>query len=105
VFLDVPADELLRRTAGRWECGSCSWVGLQVESGGCPACGGTLHKRRDDEPASVRKRITVYEDLTLPVLEYYAESSRLIHVSGVGSAEDVFKRVLAGLEYEDETDG
>ena len=105
VFLDVPVDELMTRAAGRWECGQCPWGGPRTESGLCPACGGTLLKRRDDEPASVRKRHAVYEDLTLPVVEYYAESSRLIHVSGVGSAEDVFKRVLSGLEYDDENDG
>ena len=68
-------------------------------------CGGTLLKRLDDEPGSVRKRNAVYEDLTLPVVEFYAESSRLIHVSGVGTAEEVFKRVLTGLEYDDEDDG
>jgi adenylate kinase len=53
----------------------------------------------------VRKRVAVYEDLTLPVVEFYAESSRLVHISGVGSAEEVFKRVLIGLEYDDENDG
>ncbi len=58
-----------------------------------------------DEPASVRKRNAVYEDLTLPVVEYYAESSRLIHVSGVGTVEEVFKRVLTGLDYDDDDDG
>lgn len=104
VFLDVPLDELLRRAVGRWECGQCPWVGERIDSGMCPACGGTLVKRRDDEPASVRRRNAVYEDLTLPVVEYFAESSRLIHVSGVGRPEEVFNRILLGLEY-DEGDG
>lgn len=98
VFLDVPVDELLRRAAGRWECGACPWVGPEVESGSCPACGESLVQRRDDGPVSVRKRIALFEDLTLPVMEFYAETSRLIHISGVGSAEEVFKRVLTGLQ-------
>jgi adenylate kinase len=105
VFLDVPLDEILRRAAGRWECGRCPWVGPSDELGACPCCGGALVRRGDDDPPSVRKRVAVYEDLTLPVVEFYAESSRLVHVSGVGSAEEVFKRVLIGLEYDDEIHG
>lgn len=104
VFLDVPLDELLRRAAGRWECGQCPWVGSHLESGLCPTCGGPLIKRRDDEAASVRTRNAVYQDLTLPAVEYFAESSRLIHISGVGTSDDVFKRILLGLEF-DESDG
>ncbi len=98
VFLDVPVDELLRRASGRWECPTCPWVGHGEQADRCPACGGSLARRVDDGPASVRRRIAVYEDLTLPVVEFYAETSRLIHVSGVGSAEEVFKRVLTGLD-------
>ncbi len=104
MFLDVPHEELMRRASERWECPQCSWVGAIRDCGDCPSCGAKVVQRPDDEPASIRKRIAVYEDLTLPVVEYFAETSRLIRVSGVGSGEEVFKRVLTGLDY-DENDG
>lgn len=96
LFLDVDRDELAERVAQRRECGQCCWVGTRAEAemaGRCPTCAGPLMQRKDDAPESFQKRVAVFEQLTLPVVDYYAQSGRLVRVSGVGSPEEVFTRV------------
>jgi adenylate kinase len=53
--------------------------------------------RADDEPASVRARLALYEEQTAPVAELYRTQGRLETVDGVGSPEQVFRRVLEAL--------
>jgi adenylate kinase len=39
----------------------------------CDKCGGSLYQRPDDTPEVIKKRIEVYEQQTLPILQYYKE--------------------------------
>jgi adenylate kinase len=40
----------------------------------------------------------VYRKETTPLLEFYRARRTLVEVDGVGTADEVFQRVLAGLE-------
>jgi adenylate kinase len=97
VLFDVDSDELERRVVGRRECQECSWTGniaeAVVSDGKCPCCGSGLQRRFDDIPENFRKRLKEFQDLTLPVASYYEESGRLLKVCGVGSQEEVFKKL------------
>ena len=53
--------------------------------------------RSDDNPESVRKRLTVYDEQTAPVIEFYREHGQLTVVDGVGGLDEVFKRILAAI--------
>ena len=53
--------------------------------------------RADDDPAVVRRRLEVYREQTAPVAKHFGELGKLVTVDGVGSVEDVFKRILAVL--------
>ena len=55
--------------------------------------------RKDDDPATVRKRLEVYAEQTAPVADYYAAQGRLRIVDGVGALEEVFQRILAALPH------
>ena len=52
--------------------------------------------RADDKPETVRKRIEVYKDETLPVLDYYELRYDVYHVDGSKSIEEVAEKI-AGL--------
>jgi adenylate kinase len=54
-------------------------------------------KRKDDDPAIVRKRLEVYRAQTEPVADHFASLGKLKTVDGVGSVEQVFARILAAL--------
>jgi len=49
--------------------------------------------RADDNEETIRKRITEYNAKTLPVASYYDDQNKLHEVNGVGSVEDIEKRI------------
>jgi len=53
--------------------------------------------RADDNPESVRKRLSVYSGQTAPVVDYYRQHGQLSVVNGVGSLDDVFTRILEAI--------
>ena len=73
--LDVDTELLINRLAGR----------AQAEG------------RADDSPEAVRHRLTVYNDATAPVVDFYRNTGRLACVDGVGGMDEVFQRIIATL--------
>lgn len=57
-----------------------------------------LRGRGDDVPEVIIKRIGVYQQSTLPLVEYYRERGLLICIDGNGSVQSVAERVLGSLE-------
>src|SRR5262249_43243966 len=53
--------------------------------------------RRDDDPEIVQKRLQVYREQTHPVATHFADLGKMATVDGVGSVDQVFKRILAVL--------
>ena len=98
--LDVPDDEIVRRMASRTVCDSCQTPYTGRAAGErCDECGGTLVRRKDDEPEAVRNRLAVYAAQTLPVFEWYrAADVPVAVVAAPGSVDDVTRRALAALD-------
>jgi adenylate kinase len=64
----------------------------------CEKCGGTLVRRKDDEPDAVRNRLAVYQRQTAPVIDWYRrDGARLLPIEAVGSTDDVLHRALIAL--------
>lgn len=52
-------------------------------------------KRADDQSEDcINKRLQVYHEETLPVIKYYEQQNKLYKVSGIGSIEEVFARIM-----------
>lgn len=102
IHLDVESSELVSRLSGRRVCESCgssyhATMSPPKHTGICDRCGGTLKQRPDDQEESVRTRLSVYDNLTKPVLEFYREKGLYHRVDGVGSTDDVFAKLLGSL--------
>ena len=99
LLFEVPDDELVRRLSSRTICEQCQTPFTGREPGtACPRCGGTLVRRKDDEPEAVRHRLRVYRDQTAPVVDWYrANGTPLVAVNAVGSPADVTERVVRAL--------
>ena len=54
--------------------------------------------RADDNAQTLKKRIVVYREQTLPILPYYARSGRLEAVDGMAEIDDVTTQLGAILE-------
>ena len=105
VYTDVPEAELVRRLGGRFICRLCQAphtiapIGIGAATLQCQHCGGELYQRADDAPAAVRRRIQVYQQETLPVLDFYRQRGLLVEISGVGGISEVNRRVLEALGW------
>ncbi len=53
--------------------------------------------RSDDDEETVRRRLAVYQEQTAPVIDYYAAREQLTEVYGVGSIEEVSRRIFSAL--------
>jgi adenylate kinase len=98
VDLEVDADEVISRLAGRSTCPDCGAM-FHEESrppkvkGVCDGCGGTLAQRQDDNSETILKRLEVYQESTAPLKEFYKKHGNLETVIARGSVEEIFSRV------------
>lgn len=49
--------------------------------------------RSDDNEAVIKKRLEEYHQKTLPLLEFYKDTHKLVHVDGMGTTKEVFDRI------------
>jgi adenylate kinase len=105
VLFEVGDEELVRRISGRRTCSLCNKVfNIYTAPPASPATdcvdGSREHQlfqRKDDEEATVKERLRVYEDKTRPVLSYYSASGLLRTVRAEGALEDITERLLKAL--------
>lgn len=55
-------------------------------------------QRDDDQPETIRNRLSVYQEETKPLEDYYEQRGQLITVDGEGDIEDVYNRIAAVLD-------
>ena len=63
----------------------------------CPVDGATLIQRDDDKPEAVQRRIEVYHEKTLPLLDYYTRHGLVSKIDGLGTIGEIHKRILSVL--------
>ncbi len=102
VLLQVSADELVRRLSGRLTCRACGATSHEslkppAVPGVCDACGGALFRRTDDEPDTIRNRITLFHEMTGPIVDFYRSSGILTEVAAEGPADVVGDRVVTAV--------
>lgn len=73
ISLDVAESEILSRIQGRRE----------------------QEARSDDDEATARQRLAVYEEQTKPLLEFYREAGLLTEIDGVGTPAEIYARISA----------
>ena len=56
-----------------------------------------MRRRADDTEEAVTRRLRLYDEQTRPLFDWFARRGQLLVVDGVGTSEDVFSRLLAGL--------
>lgn len=103
LYIKVSNRELLRRLSGRWICRNCQAPYNIVEmspkiAGKCDRCGGELYQRADDTEDTARKRLDVYFSQTMPLIEYYTKTGKLVEVSGEQGIEAVGRDLIAALK-------
>ena len=96
---EIDDDEIVRRLASRTICETCQTPFTGREPGAtCDLDGGTLVRRKDDEPDAIRNRLAVYQTQTAPVLQWYRDhGTNVAVIDAVGAVDDVTSRALRAL--------
>lgn len=93
-FINVNEKESIHRISSRRVCEDCKKVlimgrDVQKEADTCPECNGEIMQRVDDTISGIKKRLQVFAEETMPVINYYKEQSVLVEVDGGQSIESV----------------
>ncbi|MDR1029630.1 MAG: adenylate kinase [Treponema sp.] len=102
VNFDIPDAAVLERLSGRRVCRKCGMnfhitFNKPKQEQVCDACGGELFIREDDQEGAIRKRLEVYREQTLPLIEYYRNQGLLVDIDAQGLIDTVvanFKKAL-----------
>jgi adenylate kinase len=96
---DIDDEEIVHRLAGRTVCETCQTPYTGREPGSkCDKDGGTLVRRKDDEPEAIRNRLEVYRRQTAPVVQWYRDQgTKVATIDAVGPVQDVTARALGAL--------
>jgi adenylate kinase len=112
LVIDAPAEEIVRRLAGRITCRACNEVMnltgfASVSPKFCPFCGrdkdpkregkDALYQRADDQEETIRHRLEVFRKKTLPAAWRLEEKYPLFEIDGLGTPEEVSARIAGVL--------
>ncbi len=99
LLFDVDDDELVKRLSTRTVCQKCQTPFMGKDAGSaCPKCGGTLVRRKDDEPEAIRNRLDVYRLQTEPVVGWYKKKKmKVARVNASGTVDEVTGRAVDAL--------
>jgi adenylate kinase len=99
----VAGNELIERLSNRWTCRARGHIfngktNPPKETGKCDFDGSELYQRDDDRAETVKHRIQVYMDQTLPLITYYRDRGKLVEVDGMQSIEEVTQALMDALK-------
>ena len=127
--IHVPSEDLIERAIGRRICKSCGATyhvkfnppkSLKAESSKlkaessklkaessklkaliCDKCGGELYQRADDTAETMQSRLSVYEQSTRPLIDYYKKQKIYVEIDGRQPIADVTAAIARALSSED----
>ena len=99
LLIDVSCAEVKSRLGGRWTCPDDGAIYHEVNKPPkndmrCDNCDTPLIQRDDDQPEAIANRLKVYEEQTAPLIGYYEEAGKLVHIDGQRSPEAVGEDLL-----------
>jgi len=100
--LEASPEEILSRMTNRRVCADCGVPYNSVTSkpkheGVCDLCGGKLIQRKDDEEATVRNRLVVYQEETEPLKDFFQSRGMLTRIPSLPTIEETAKVIAEAL--------
>jgi adenylate kinase len=99
IDINVPREELLKRLSGRYICRANQHVyniyaHLPKVAGVCDLDGSELYQRSDDTGEAVEKRLDIFFNETIRLLDYYGAQQKVIEVNGNQDIDQVHAAIL-----------
>jgi adenylate kinase len=99
IYLQVPREELLHRLSGRSICKAKQHV-YNIDThppkvaGICDVDGSELYQRSDDTGEAVQRRLDIFFNETIQLLDYYGKQKKLVEVNGNQNIDQVQQSLL-----------
>ena len=99
IYLQVLREELLKRLSGRYICRAKQHVyNINTHppkvAGVCDIDGSELYQRSDDTGEAVQKRLDIFFNETIRLLDYYGNQKKLVEVDGNQDIDQVQQSLL-----------
>ncbi|CAN2214737.1 Adk Adenylate kinase and related kinases [Candidatus Nanopelagicaceae bacterium] len=94
--LAIPNELIIARLSSRRTCKDCG-APASPDAAKCPTCGGELYQREDDKEEVIAKRLSVYEEQTAPIVNFYRTEGLLITISADGEVSEITQRAISAL--------
>lgn len=99
VYFKISDKEIIKRLTARRTCPKCNRVyniyTLKPKKDNlCDVCNVKLIIREDDKVSTVKKRLKVYKEDTMPLIDYYKERGVLVEVNADDTVENVYKNLV-----------
>ena len=102
IDLQVPTSLVMKRLASRRVCVDCganySTAAPPLVNWTCDVCGGEVIQREDDTEDAIMRRLSLYEEETAPLLDWYKKRDLLVEINGTGSPDAVTRRVVGAID-------
>jgi adenylate kinase len=100
IYLQVPREELLKRLSGRYICRANQHVyNMNTHppkvAGICDIDGSELYQRSDDTGEAVQKRLDIFFNETIRLLDFYGNQNKLVEVDGNQDIDQVQQSLLS----------
>lgn len=101
--INVPEAILVDRLSNRLTCKAQGHIFHKIfnppkEPNRCDFDGSELYQREDDKEETVKNRIHVYLEQTMPLISYYQEKGLLKEIDGAQSIETITQQMLELLQ-------
>ncbi|MBI5347066.1 MAG: nucleoside monophosphate kinase [Candidatus Aenigmarchaeota archaeon] len=115
LYFKWPEGVLLKKALGRRTCEKCGKIynvaDIRIsdyhfppispkKEGVCDDCGGRIILRKDDNEATIKNRLEVYEKQSAPLIKYYKKTGMFRVIDVVGPPEVMIPIILKEIGYE-----
>ena len=102
VVMNVPDNLIITRLSNRRSCKECGHVYNLIfdppaNIGKCNECSEELYLRDDDNPATIKERLTVFHQQTEPVIKYYSNQGITKVIDSKGSIDAIRTEILNNI--------
>lgn len=103
ISLELDDSQIVQRLSGRRACSACGKgyhlaFDPPVRTDLCDLCGNVLVQREDDQEITIINRLSVYEQQTAPLKDYYEQAGLLRHIDGSGPIKEIQLQITELLE-------
>lgn len=99
IDLEIDDQVIVERIVNRRLCSKCgkgyNLISIPPKQAGiCDDCGSPLYQRKDDNVETIKERIAVYNEQTLPIISYYKNLGILVSINGNQNINDVVDEII-----------